>query len=837
MNFNALVEAVAVRERPAAFNPLHGLIAVARFFRPSDGWMALVVLALNLLVVIWSVEEANWVPLPNLKWLLMMALAAGILLARLPWWGILTLPLGAALGLLIIVWQITSFQSREVAVTNAEQLWTRLALWWEAAETGSINIDSVPFAFGIMCATWMAGFLAAWLFCRYRNFWGVFVLGGMGLLSNLTYLPPEASRFLLFYLFTGLLLIARVQSVRRRREWDERNVTYDGHLGALSISDTFLLALVVMVIAFYAIPAGGKFGPTNDAYEYMRTPLKSFEADFNRLFAGLPARKPLGYRIWGDVLAFQGEINPTQSQVLWVESQVPMYWKARTYATYTPKGWKSDNTVMRPVGWAPPISSPQPYEGRFEVSYSVTPMYNSNNLFAGTQVVEVDRPVQIETYESPTYSVDFTESLTRNLLPPPVAEAATKLYQAVHQRGPDMKFSSLASLLDSNFHLVGVTRAQGGRIDEAIVADVIPLRPDVLSVRSEKEVKARETYTVTSSVSDTTPAQLRTAGDAYPAWVTQRYLQLPDSLPQRVRDLAATVTADAETPYDKAEAIKEYLTTEYPYTLAVEPPPFDADGVDHFLFEQKKGYSEYFASAMTVMLRSVDIPARMVTGYTTGNKVIDQDIYVVLDSNSHGWLEVYMPNYGWISYEATPGRAIPAAVQPEEEAEASTLFISDETDDEECLEDIGECDPALSNNPDQFNTLGPLTFGARLAGVLLWALIALVCVLAVAGVLALLWRRFMVASEDPRVAFRRMALLATLGAVRPAAYHTPYQYQRRLVEALPEYREQVSVITGHYVSQVYGNKELDADQRLQLMQAWIRLRSALLLRIFRPRTL
>ena len=144
MNFNALVEAVAVRERPAAFNPLHGLIAVARFFRPSDGWMALAVLALNLLVVIWSVEEANWVPLPNLKWLLMMALAAGILLARLPWWGILTLPLGAALGLLTIVWQITSFQSREVAVTNAEQLWTRLALWWEAAETGSINIDSVP---------------------------------------------------------------------------------------------------------------------------------------------------------------------------------------------------------------------------------------------------------------------------------------------------------------------------------------------------------------------------------------------------------------------------------------------------------------------------------------------------------------------------------------------------------------------------------------------------------------------------------------------------------------------------------------------------------------------
>ena len=464
-------------------------------------------------------------------------------------------------------------------------------------------------------------------------------------------------------------------------------------------------------------------------------------------------------------------------------------------------------------------------------------MYASNNLFAGTQVIDVDRPVEIETYESPTYSVDFSEALTRHLLPPPVLEAATQLHQAVHQRGSDIKFSSLASLLDSNFHLVGVTRSQGGRINEATVADVIPLQPDVLSVRSEKEVKARETYKVTSLVSNATPDQLRSAGDDYPAWVTQRYLQLPDSVPQRVRDLAASVSADAETPYDKAEAIKEFLTTEFPYTLVVEPPPFDADGVDHFLFEQKKGYSEYFASAMTVMLRSVNIPARMVTGYTTGNKVIDQDTYVVLDSNSHGWLEVYMPNYGWIPYEATPGRAIPTAIPPEAEAETSTMFIPDDDNEDECLEDIGECDPALTNNPDQFGNIGPLTFSSRLASMIMWVAIGLASVLVVAGILMLLWRRFMVAPEDPRVAFRRMALLATLGALRPAAHQTPYQYQRRLEEAIPEYRDQVSVITGHYVRRVYGNKELDADQRLQLVQAWIRIRLALLLRIFRPRTL
>ena len=305
------------------------------------------------------------------------------------------------MGLLVIVWQFTSREIADVTVTNADQLWFRLSLWVEAARTGSINIDTVPFAFGIMSLIWLAGFLATWMFFRYRNFWGVFVLGGAGLLSNLTYLPPQASAHLILWLFTGLLLIARVQSVRRRQEWARRNVTYDDHLGLLSLWDTFVLACVVLVVASL-LPVGGKFAPANAMYEFFRTPLTSYEDDFNRLFAGLPARRPLGYRIWGDVLAFQGTINPSTTQVLWVESPVPMYWKARTYGTYTAKGWISDETVLKPVGWTPPLASPQPYASRFDVSYSVTPQYDSKTLFAGDQVVEVSRDVRIETYESPT---------------------------------------------------------------------------------------------------------------------------------------------------------------------------------------------------------------------------------------------------------------------------------------------------------------------------------------------------------------------------------------------------------------------------------------------------
>ena len=83
------------------------------------------------------------------------------------------------------------------------------------------------------------------------------------------------------------------------------------------------------------------------------------------------------------------------------------------------------------------------------------------------------------------------------------------------------------------------------------------------------------------------------------------------------------------------------------YDLEIDPPPFGVDGVEHFLFNMQRGYSQYFGSAMAVMLRSVGVPARMVTGYSVGDKIRDQDVYVVKDNHSHGWVEVFFfPVYG-----------------------------------------------------------------------------------------------------------------------------------------------------------------------------------------------
>ncbi len=134
--------------------------------------------------------------------------------------------------------------------------------------------------------------------------------------------------------------------------------------------------------------------------------------------------------------------------------------------------------------------------------------------------------------------------------------------------------------------------------------------------------------------------------------VTTRYTQVPDTVTPRVRELAEDITSDKSNNYDKAKAIETYLSKNYPYTLAPGNPPRSKDFVDYFLFEGKKGYCTYYASAMTIMLRCLDIPARYVEGYMLPPERKD-GVYKVTNQQAHAWVEVYFEGFGWIPFEPT----------------------------------------------------------------------------------------------------------------------------------------------------------------------------------------
>lgn len=150
------------------------------------------------------------------------------------------------------------------------------------------------------------------------------------------------------------------------------------------------------------------------------------------------------------------------------------------------------------------------------------------------------------------------------------------------------------------------------------------------------------------------PAGLRKASPEIPADIREFYLQLPERLDPRIRKLAADATSHSRDEYDRTAAVAAYLRTHYRYTLDLTGP-VPADPLANFLFVRRAGHCEYFASAMTIMLRTLGIPARYVTGFAPGEYNDVAGDYIIRESDAHAWVEVYFPGYGWLTFDPTPG--------------------------------------------------------------------------------------------------------------------------------------------------------------------------------------
>ncbi|MBZ0113387.1 MAG: DUF3488 and transglutaminase-like domain-containing protein [Thermoanaerobaculia bacterium] len=111
--------------------------------------------------------------------------------------------------------------------------------------------------------------------------------------------------------------------------------------------------------------------------------------------------------------------------------------------------------------------------------------------------------------------------------------------------------------------------------------------------------------------------------------------------------------AGSGSPADQAEAIERFLGTEFEYTTDFVGRT-SGDPIEQFLLETRRGHCEYFASAMVLMLRSRNIPARLVTGFLGAEANPLENYFVVRQSNAHAWVEAYLPDEGWKTFDPTP---------------------------------------------------------------------------------------------------------------------------------------------------------------------------------------
>ena len=191
-------------------------------------------------------------------------------------------------------------------------------------------------------------------------------------------------------------------------------------------------------------------------------------------------------------------------------------------------------------------------------------------------------------------------------------------------------------------------------LDKPASVQVTPVQSgldDVLSWQAKRAISQGSQYQVRAAMGNPNALQLREAGTAYPAWVRTRYLEVPNSIRGEFQALAERITADQATPYDKAAAITSYLRVNLQYVTSVPPAPDGRDPVEWVLFDYKKGFCNYYASAEVLMLRTVGVPARLAVGFAQGELVNGN--YVVRRLDAHAWPEVFFPGLGWVEFEPT----------------------------------------------------------------------------------------------------------------------------------------------------------------------------------------
>lgn len=225
---------------------------------------------------------------------------------------------------------------------------------------------------------------------------------------------------------------------------------------------------------------------------------------------------------------------------------------------------------------------------------------------------------------------------------------------AIRRQGFAMAYTVLLEPVatDAVFAPANVVSLRGRFSGEAAASRNYLLQDQTSSFINPFHNYGKQRYEGFSLIPAVPPADLRAAPVVYPEPMRAFYLQLP-KLDLRVAALARQITYNAKTPYDKAVAIESYLQSKYGYTLDLRGDP-GPDPLAHFLFVRRAGHCEYFAAAMTVMLRSVGVPARYVNGFLPGEYNDLGADYVVRASDAHSWVEVYFPGYGWITFDPTP---------------------------------------------------------------------------------------------------------------------------------------------------------------------------------------
>ena len=716
-------------------------------------WLA----AALVMTMTWAVGATGWTRQLNIVTLVGLGvILIGIMLARSMMPAVIAHLFSLIIGLAWTFWVTSRLLPRDYTwLERWENLVIRLNTWYFNAIQGGTSYDNLMFILQMGVIVWGTGYLTIWFLFRSGRVWQAVMPGGLVLLINLYYAPRDITVWFLVYLMLALLLAIRFNLASQEIKWRNEGVFFRPDISFDFLRAGFIFSVLVISLAWLLPPAVD--AKSLRLFEEFQGSWYDFQQEWNRLYADLNYRTVGTATAFGKTLSLGGPRRLTDEPVMDVnvEGGVGRYWRAAVYDEYTGFGWRSNDEDTASFGPEEPLSL----------------------------AVFEERQVITQTY-------------------------------TMHRNGVLMLYA-MGSPIALN-HSAKVTFAALSD-DEATMAPVLgwlgqssPWVEDITYIRSDIILNEGESYRVVSAGSMASISQLQSAGNDYPAWITERYLQLPDTTTQRTRDLALELAEPFDNAYDKARTIESFLRNELRYNEQMSVPPPEVDRVDYVLFEGKEAYCDYYASSMIVMLRSLGIPARLAAGFARGEYDPELNVFRVVSADAHSWVEVYFPHYGWIEFEPTSAQP---GIFRAPSAESATPFSSDALSEPE----VPAMDRSLqerNNIPIDQETMAPdgITipwFGGQVnlpgsALIWRWVGVGTVILAALGGLSVWLWHLWTVPVSSVLKLYQRMLQLAGwMGlAIRP--WQTPFEHAAVLQRTIPSRQQEVEVITSQYVYHTFS---------------------------------
>jgi transglutaminase-like putative cysteine protease len=648
---------------------------------------------------------------------------------------------------------------------------------WLAALVREPMFDPVAASLVWGLLIWLIGLWAGW---ATRRYWKpvAAILPGVALLAISLAYSGQPTVLLIAVLAASLLLMAVLSYVRNERRWKSGAIDYSEdirvELALLTIPLVLGLTMLAALSPSLSIQRLSRaiqefksaHQPVRDTGDGQspsigeslglkaRPPAQHQDIFANLRAGGMPRQHLLGTGSELNeqvvMLILTGELPPGPPESVIAKGVPRYYWRSLTYDRYSGRGWLTSATDTRGYPARQPAVNLL-VEGQIQ-------------LLPGQKLVRQD--------------VQILQDLDGLLYVAGTPIEVDQDYQIAWRRVPQS----------------GADTTTGSDIFGASVGEV--------------EYQAVSLYPVAG------PQALRQAGNAYPNWVLDRYLALPEALPARVRSLSVELTAGGRTPYDRALAIESYLRENYPYTLNLPNPPSNQDRVDYFLFDLRKGYCDYYASAMVVLARAAGLPARLATGYASGAYDALNARYVVTAAQAHSWPEIYFPQYGWVPFE--PTAAQPALNRPEQGGDATLPDLGNPVP-------VPELNDLLDWNRLLFWTIGLAS--SLVAALVFWSMLDL-------------WRlsRLSPVEATHRI-FKSLSRQAWRLKINREPGDTPLEFSQALQNQVAKFLEdtrwrrsispaqgEVHQIVNLYTRAIYSPHPLEKTDQQRAIRAWRKLR-------------